>query len=123
MEGQLSALATMSAGVSPMSLAGSREFVEALQELRATLQPCLLDASLSKERLIEALGGHRAELHSAKYLRKHAPTHPSQGKWYDKVPILLRLHTAYDRVRGFPWAESSPLASPSVADRYDRETR
>ena len=71
--------------------------------------------------LTAALGPERARLRSAKFIRKHAPAHPGpERRWYDRVPALLRLHAAEDRLRGFPWGESS-LGHRELAERYDRE--
>ena len=57
----------------------------------------------------------------ARFIRKHAPAHPGPpGRWYDRIPILLRLRAAEDRLRGFPWGESS-LGDRKLARRYDHE--
>lgn len=119
----ITAVERLSRGVNPVSLAGSDQFLDALTNLRSELQPALLHPSPAPQELADALGEHRRELHSAKYVRRHAPTAPAPDKWYDKVPLLLRLHTAFDRGRGFPWAESSPSSSRTVSDRYDRDVQ
>ena len=109
-------------GTAPVSLAGNADFVEALTQLRVVLQPALLGLPGAEE-LGQALGERRRDLRSLRWLRKHAPTAFVPGRWYDRVPLLLRLHTALDRGRGFPWAESRPMSSPQVADRYDRQVK
>lgn len=111
----------LSRGVNPVSLAGDGAWVNTLSELRQVLQPSLLDEVLSAGALALALAEHRNQLHSAKFLRKHAPTHPAKSTWFNRLPFMVRLQTAYDRSRGFPWAESAPLASTKVAERYDNE--
>jgi hypothetical protein len=118
----LSRVDKLARGVGTLSLAGSEEFVEALTELRAAVQPALFDGP-SPFDLGQALGEQRAQLRSARWVRRHAPTSPSPGKWYDKVPLFLRLHTALDRGRGFPWAESRPIASPEIAQHYDQQVK
>ena len=71
--------------------------------------------------LTAALGPERHRLRSAKFIRKHAPAHPGPpGRWYDRIPVLLRLRAAEDRLRGFPWGESR-LGDRKLARRYDRE--
>lgn len=121
MRGPLRQMAKLSRGVNPMSLAGDTAWVEAFTTLRTVLQPVLLDPGLSAQAMQEAIGEQRQGLHSAKYIRKHAPTSPSTSGWVKKVPFLLRVQAAYDRSRGFPWAESGPQASTKIAKHYDRE--
>ncbi|HEX3795206.1 MAG TPA: hypothetical protein VHV57_11965 [Acidimicrobiales bacterium] len=110
-------------GVQPISVAITPGFIDAVEQLeelwRAELGAGREQRSL--DALIAALGSDRSELRSAKYLRKHAPAHPgAQRRWYDRVPVLLRLHAAEDRLRGFPWGESS-LGDQKLARHYDRE--
>jgi hypothetical protein len=121
MRPKLSRLDKLSRGVSPLSLAGDSQFLDAFTDLRSVLQPELLDEDTSPEALGEALGERRQDLRTAKYIRKHAPSAPGRRRWYDRLPFMVRLQTAYDRSRGFPWAESAPVASSKVAKRYDRE--
>lgn len=120
MADSLGRLEKQARGINPVTLAGDPSFVDTLMELRTYIQPALLNPALAASALGQAVGDHRRELHTARYIRKHAPVHPGGG-WSDKVPFLLRLRTAYDRSRGFPWAESAPLASKPVAEHYDRE--
>jgi hypothetical protein len=119
----LDRLDEMSRGVNPVSLAASTDYTAAIEELYQLLQPELEGpaTAVSPGQLAKALGDARADLRTADYVRKHAPSHPGPARWYDGVPLLLRLRTAYDRSRGFPWAESAPLASTEVAARYDQE--
>lgn len=121
MRPKLSRMDKLSRGVNPISLAGDPQFLDAFTDLRSTLQPELLDDRTSPHALEEGLGERRQDLRSAKYIRKHAPSAPGPRRWYDKLPFMVRAHTAYDRTRGFPWAESAPLASSEVAQRYDGE--
>ena len=112
-----------SRGVQPISVAITPGFIEAAEQLQELLRPELGGAPEDKVRseLTAALGAERARLRSAKFIRKHAPAHPgAQRRWYDRVPVLLRLHAAEDRLRGFPWGESR-LGDRQLAERYDRE--
>ena len=112
-----------SRGVQPISVAITPGFIEAAEQLQEILRPQLGGAPESRARseLAAALGPERARLRSAKFIRKHAPAHPGpERRWYDRVPALLRLHAAEDRLRGFPWGESS-LGDRELAERYDRE--
>ena len=110
-------------GIQPISLAITPGFIEAVEQLQELLRPELGGAPEREARseLTVALGPERARLRSAKFIRKHAPAHPGpERRWYDRVPALLRLRTAADRLRGFPWGESS-LGDQKLAERYDRE--
>lgn len=112
-----------SRGVQPISVAITPGFIEAVDQLQEVLRPELGGASerQARSRLTDALGPERTRLRSAKFIRKHAPAHPGpEGRWYDRVPALLRLHAAEDRLRGFPWGESS-LGDQKLAEHYDRE--
>lgn len=110
-------------GIQPISLAITPGFVEAVEQLQEVLRAELSQGvgCQSRNELVTALGSKRSRLRSAKYIRKHALAHPGPSRrWYDRVPFLLRIHAAEDRLRGFPWAESS-LAHRKLAQRYDRE--
>ena len=108
----------------PISVAITPGFIEAVEQLQELLRPELGGAPESQARLEltrRSWGRSAARLRSAKFIRKHAPAHPGpERRWYDRVPILLRLHAAEDRLRGFPWGESS-LGDRKLAERYDRE--
>jgi hypothetical protein len=110
-------------GIQPISLAITPGFVDGvtrLQEiLRTDLNPSLKMSPLSD--ISNCLADDRSRLRSAKFIRKHAPAHPGAvRRWYDRIPFLLRMHAAEDRLRGFPWGESS-LGDRKLAERYDRE--
>jgi hypothetical protein len=112
-----------SRGIQPISVAITPGFIEAVEQLQELLRPELGGAPESRARfdMTANLGPERARLRSAKFIRKHAPAHPGpERRWYDRVPALLRLHAAEDRLRGFPWGESS-LGDRELAERYDRE--
>ncbi len=112
-----------SRGIQPIAVAITPGFIEAVEQLQEFLRPELGGAAERQARseLTVALGPERARLRSAKFIRKHAPAHPGpERRWYDRVPALLRLHAAEDRLRGFPWGESS-LGDQKLAERYDRE--
>ena len=110
-------------GIQPISMAITPGFVEAAEQLQEVLRSELGGAaeSLTRFELTAALAQQRARLRSAKFIRKHAPAHPgTTRRWYDRVPFLLRIHAAEDRLRGFPWGESH-LGDRTLAARYDRE--
>ena len=112
-----------SRGVQPISVAIAPSFIEAVEQLQELLRPELGGSPESRARLElrAALGSERRRLRSAKFIRKHAPARPpTSHRWYDRFPVLLRLRAAEDRMRGFPWGESS-LGDRSLAERYDRE--
>lgn len=109
----------LSRGTSPVSIAANDDFAATIDSLEGVLRPIVADRGMTG-RLARCLGDRRHQLRTASYIRKHAPTHPGPGRWYDKVGPVARAHTAYDRARGFPWSESTPLASPELPQRYDR---
>lgn len=53
---------------------------------------------------------------SARFVRAHAPTHPGAHgrRWYERINPLVRLHAAYDFLRGFPKGGSKPSAEVDV---------
>ncbi|HVX23440.1 MAG TPA: hypothetical protein VHB02_19010 [Acidimicrobiales bacterium] len=105
-----------SRGVQPISLAVSPEFDEAVSRLgQQVASGALRPAAVAEAG--RAVGPFRADLRSASFVRRHAPTHPGRGR---RRPLSERLHTALDRLRGLPWAES-PLADRAIAQRYDQE--
>jgi len=105
-----------SRGVQPMSLAISPDFDDAVGRLGEQMAAGALRPAVVVE-LGTAVEPFRAELHTARYIRSHAPTH-SAGPHHH--PLLGRLHTAHDRLRGMPWAES-PSADRTVTRHYDQE--
>ena len=112
-----------SRGVQPISVSITPEFVDAVGQLQELLRPKLgggrEDRTLSE--LAAALSSERTRLHGDKFIREHAPAHPGpKRRWYDRIPFLLRIRTAKDRLRGFPWGESA-LGDRKLAQRYDRE--
>ncbi len=119
---EIDRMATSSHGVQPINLAISPEFVNAVNNLRAGLAqdhaPVAGPGAI--EHLRRQLGEHKDELRSAHYIRRHAPTHPDRPRWYDRLPFAVRVHSAFDRLRGFPWGESS-LGDRKLAREYDRE--
>ena len=110
-------------GVQPISVAITPEFIQPVEAVFDLIGPALgTEQSIRiKGILAAALGPERRRLRSAKYIRKHAPAHPGPpGRWYDRIPFLLRLRAGEDRLRGFPWGESR-LGDRKLARRYDRE--
>jgi hypothetical protein len=111
-------------GVNAMGVAASSEFARAAGELAALLRADLdTEPARVLPRIEAALGAERGELHSEHWVRHHAPTHPApRGRWYTRVPMLVRIQARYDHLRGFPWADSAPMADPTIADSLDTES-
>ncbi|MGH9106665.1 MAG: hypothetical protein ACRDZX_12680 [Acidimicrobiales bacterium] len=107
-------------GLQPIAVATNVEYARAAADLREALGPQLGDRAYNA-RLATNLGARRQQLRTARYIRKHAPTHPGPARRYRQVGPLVRAQTAFDRARGFPWAESAPLSSEDIAERYDKE--
>lgn len=107
-------------GLKPIVLSTDVGYADALMGFKTAFSGLLNDESFT-ENALRALGDRRGELRTAKYLRKHAPTHPGTPRWYNRTGPLVRAQTAFDRARGFPWAESSTIASEKVAARYDKD--
>jgi len=100
-------------GVNGVSLATTPGLSDAVDGLERALPR----STLPVDEIRTAIGGD--ELHAPAYVRTHAPTHPGRPRWYDRVPPIVRLHTAYDRLRGFPWAKSGPYTDAELADRLE----
>lgn len=111
-------------GVNVMGVAASPEFAEAAAELTALLRADLdTEPARVLPRIEVALGDRRSDLHSAHWVRNHAPIHPApRTRWYARIPILVRVQALYDHLRGFPWADSAPMADPKIADSLDTES-
>ena len=119
----LDRLDEMARGVNAMGVAASLSFAGAVGELAALMRA---DLGAEPERAIPrveaALGDHRAKLHGARWVRRHAPTHPAPEKrWYDRIPLLVWVQARYDHLSGFPWAYSAPMADPKVAEAVEHE--
>ncbi|HTV10378.1 MAG TPA: hypothetical protein VME20_00820 [Acidimicrobiales bacterium] len=117
----LDLLDEMARGVNAMGVAASTEFARAVDELGAVLRADLdTEQAQLLPRVQVALGEHRGDLHSSHWARYHAPTHPApSGRWYNRVPLLVRIQARYDELRGFPRATSTPMADPKVAGPID----
>jgi hypothetical protein len=118
---QLDRLDELGRGVVATGVAASEEFADAVDALAATIQSDLeREPVVLIPRIAEALGTQRDQLHSAKHVAAHAPTHPAPNpRWYDNIPVLVRIHARYDYLRGYPWADSRPYYNSKVAERYD----
>ena len=107
-----------------MGVAASLPFAGAVGQLTALIRADLdIEPDRTMPRIAVALGDHRARLHSARWVCHHAPTHSApERRWYDHIPILVRVQARYDRLRGFPWADNAPMADPKVAGSIENET-
>lgn len=108
-------------GVEAVGVAASSQFAGAVGELAALIRADLdLEPERSVPRIAAALGDQRAKLHSARWVQHHAPTHPSpEERWYERISPLVRVQAGYDRLRGFPGADSSPMSDSGVAERIE----
>lgn len=115
-------MAERSHGVQPINLAIAPEFTGAVEALHEhfSMEIATDEGVVPLQRLEIQLGNHRGNLRGAKYIRKHAPVHPDRSHWFNRMPFVVRIQTAFDRLRGFPWAESG-LADRNLAEDYDRE--
>lgn len=118
----LDRLDEQSRGVAAVGVGGSTAFAGTVGQLVA-----LIRADLNREpdtelpRIAALLGPDRADLHSAKHVTRHAPTHPAPNpRWYGRIPALVAIHARYDHLRGFPWANDAPDANAAIAARYDQ---
>ncbi len=114
-----------SSGREPAAINANASFAEAATALRSRLgKDITRDLTDTIPRLRQSIDEEaRAEaFHSARYVRKHAPSHPNPKiRWYNQLAGIKRLHTVYDRLRGFPWPESKPIMDEELANKYDQE--
>ena len=107
-------------GMPAIELATS-DISEAVVELRQRLLGAPPEEKRTFSELAALLGDHRADLHSAKYLRRRAPTHPGHRKWYRHIPIAVRAKVIFNRLNDFPGPESG-TNNKKLVERY-LETR
>jgi hypothetical protein len=119
----LDRLDELTRGVDAMGVAASVPFAGAAGQLAALIRADLRTEPIKTiPQIASALGENRVQLRSARWIHRHAPTHPAPHKrWYDDIAGLVRIKAAYDRLRGFPWARSAPLADPKIADAVENE--
>jgi len=120
-KGYLDRIDECSRGVTPLDLrysAGLRESIEALSKLWGD---DLRHVRTTLPAVAQALGAERQGLRSARYVRAHAPLHPTvRQRWHHRVPGMSRLHALYDLVRSLPDAESSAFADQAVSRKVDQ---
>lgn len=117
----LDRLDELARGVEAMGLAASAPFVTTVGELADAVRDDLgSEVADLLPKVAVALGAHRSELRSAKYIGSHSPSHPGPDQqWYDTVGPLARIHACYDSLRSYPKAQSWPMADTQLAERYD----
>lgn len=110
----------MGRGIAPQNLNQAQDFDRAVAEIRGELAAELRD---ELERVIPAVqhlppDRRRKLLPSARYVRRHAPTHPGvhERRWYDRIGPLVRLRALYDALRGFPTGGARPSAEIDVGN-------
>jgi hypothetical protein len=97
----------LAAGVAPMTLNQGQDFDGAMAPLAD------LVAGEVRWELVEGLpelrrllGPEPRPLPSARFVRRHAPSHrtPGNHRWFERLAFFKRLHTLYDRARDYPGA-------------------
>ena len=103
---ELRRLDELTRGVQPINVNQGQDTDAAVAQARPRLEE---EIRFDLEELVPSLrrqltDRQRAHLPSARYIRRHAPTHPGPHgrRWYDRIGPLLRLHAVYDYLRGFP---------------------
>ena len=93
----------MARGLRGVNLNQGQDFDGTAQRAAALLRS-EIDAELRSgiPRLRERLGPARSDLPSARFVRRHAPTHPRSRDSYRRAGPLVRLHAVYDFLRSFP---------------------
>lgn len=117
---RLVALDDMARGVQPVNLNQAQDFDGAVAEIRDDL---LEEIRVELDQVVPVVrrtaGARRRKLFpSAKYVRRHSPTHPGvhRRRWYERFGPLVRLHAVYDALRGFPTGGSLPSAEVDVGN-------
>ncbi|MDQ6783182.1 MAG: hypothetical protein M3063_07030 [Actinomycetota bacterium] len=112
-------------GREPAAINYNAEFVEAADNLRDRLRNEIhaeLNDTIPHLRDTVFADDAEDDLHSARFVRKHAPTHPNPNRHrYGENRFIKRIHTVYDRIRGFPWPESKPFMDQQLAEKYHQE--
>lgn len=111
-------------GVHPVDLMTNHRFSGVLDDLLGALSEDLTGrwAGSDTDSATAHLRQHRDQLRSARYIRSHSPSHPSGRYAHRRIAPLLRSKVAFDRLRGYPWAESSSFGDTGVAKQIDEMT-
>jgi hypothetical protein len=118
----------MSRGVQGINLNAGQDFDAELTRLVAVIQrDCEWDLAEGIPELRASSDPDVREqlFHSAKHIKRHAPTNlsPEGPRWYERAPLISRLVTVYDHLRDFPRATHSsqgrqpPSPAPSASGR------
>ncbi len=108
-------------GVTALDLRFSVALDEAIEGLRNLWIDDMRRQAAASSAVARALGTERKRLHSALYIRAHAPLHPSiRRRWYHKIPLMVRIHALYDLLRSFPDAESANWADKALSESVDQ---
>jgi len=61
-------------------------------------------------------------LPTARYVVRHAPTHPGAHarRWYERIGPIVPVHALYDFLRGFPRRGAKPSAEVEIPERDAR---
>lgn len=110
-----------SRGTVAEALRYSDEFHGAVESLADLWDNARLSQPEHLQRLAQELGDARSLLHSRTHLRKRAPLHPGHhDAWYERLPLIERVHAIYDRLRGLPDAMSRSSSDVQLTRRLRR---
>jgi hypothetical protein len=116
----LDSIDACSRGVTALDLRYSSELEKSIEHLRNIWMDEMRRESAALPTVAQALGVERQRLQSARYIRSHAPLHPSiRHRWYHKIPLMVRIHAWYDMARSFPDAESANWADKGLSESID----
>jgi len=114
----LDRLDEMGRGVRGGNLNQGQDFDGAVRAARADVRGEIvreLETGLPALRRRLALYGHPEIFPTARFVRRHAPTHPgARPRWYERLGPVVRLHAVYDVLRGFPTHGATPSRPPRV---------
>jgi hypothetical protein len=107
-------------GLQPVSLGASHAVADRAGKLLGFFGPDqLLERRVLLSQVRQMLGRRGSGLRSGHFIDRHAPVHPAlEPQGLKMARPLLWLRARWDRLRGFPWAENSPLGDPKLARRY-----
>jgi hypothetical protein len=116
----LTRLDELARGIRPINLNQGQDYDGAVAEARSRLGD---ELRMELDTIIPALRewcrsvDAREVFRSAKFVRGHAPTHPSRRRhWYERLAPIVRLHAIYDFLRGFPTKGAKPSAEFGFTD-------
>jgi hypothetical protein len=103
----ISRVEKMSRGVPPNNLNQGQDFDGALHDAIREVGTEIewdLDVALPSMKAVIRGTDRTEDLASASHVARHAPTnlHPAGPRWFERMPVVSRLVTMYDRMRDYP---------------------